>query len=106
MIHRPDWQALLFVPVGAERHLASAIRHRPDAVVLDLEDAVAPSAKAAARIVLRMNQAQLAAAGIDCVLRVNGTIRAMVEDLSAAVRCMASWFRSAKMRMPCGTRRI
>lgn len=57
---------------------------RPDAVILDLEDAVAPDAKAAARIVLRANQTQLAEAGIDCVLRVNGAIRAMVEDLSAA----------------------
>lgn len=84
MIQIPNWQALLFVPVGAERHLASAIRHRPDAVVLDLEDAVAPSAKAAARTLLRANQALLAQAGIDCVLRVNGAIRAMVEDLSAA----------------------
>ena len=84
MIQRPDWQALLFVPVGAERHLASAIRHRPDAVVLDLEDAVAPSAKVAARTVLRANQTQLAEAGIECVLRVNGALRAMVDDLNAA----------------------
>ncbi len=84
MIQRPDWQALLFVPVGAERHLASAIRHRPDAVVLDLEDAVAPAAKAAARTVLRADQALLAEAGIDCILRVNGAIRAMVDDLNAA----------------------
>ena len=83
-MNRPDWQALLFVPVGADRHLASAIRHRPDAVVLDLEDAVAPLAKDAARGVLRANQAALAAAGIDCVLRVNGPIRAMVDDLDAA----------------------
>lgn len=81
---RPDWQALLFVPVGADRHLASAIRHRPDAVVLDLEDAVAPADKDAARSVLRTQQQQLAAAGIDCVLRVNGAIRSMVDDLSAA----------------------
>ena len=79
-----DWQALLFVPVGASKHLASAIRHRPDAVILDLEDAVAPDAKAAARGALRAAQSQLAAAGIDCVLRVNGGVRAMVEDLSAA----------------------
>ena len=84
MIPRPDWQALLFVPVGAERHLASAIRHRPDAVILDLEDAVAPNAKVAARFVLRANLTQLAEAGIDCVLRVNGAIGSMVEDLSAA----------------------
>ena len=84
MIQRPDWQALLFVPVGAERHLASAIRHRPDAVILDLEDAVAPNAKVAARFVLRADQTQLAEAGIDCVLRVNRAIGSMVEDLSAA----------------------
>lgn len=60
MIHRPDWQALLFVSVGAERHLAGAIRHRSCAVVLDPEYAVALSARAVARVVLRMNQAQLA----------------------------------------------
>lgn len=79
-----DWQALLFVPVGAEKHLASAIRHRPDAVILDLEDAVAPEAKAAARAALPEAQAKLAAAGIPCALRVNGPLRAMVDDLSAA----------------------
>lgn len=79
-----DWQALLFVPVGADRHLASAIRRRPDAVILDLEDAVAPEAKAAARAALRGAQAQLAEAQIPCVLRVNGAVRAMVDDLTAA----------------------
>lgn len=84
MIAPFDWQALLFVPVGADKHLASAIRLRPDAVILDLEDAIAPEAKVAARGVLRAAQKQLAAAGIDCALRVNGPIRAMVEDISAA----------------------
>ena len=84
MIRQPDWQALLFVPVCADRHLASAIRHRPDAVILDLEDAVAPEAKASVRLSLRAAQSQLAEAGIDCVLRVNRAIRAMVEDLNAA----------------------
>ncbi len=84
MIQPLDWQALLFVPVGAEKHLASAIRLRPDAVILDLEDAVAPDAKASARVALRGMQAQLADAGIDCALRVNGALRAMVDDLTAA----------------------
>ena len=32
----PDWQSLLFVPAGVEKHLASAIRLRPDAIILDL----------------------------------------------------------------------
>lgn len=84
MIHPLDWQALLFVPAGAEKHLASAIRLRPDAVILDLEDAVAADAKASARVALRGMQAQLAKAGIDCALRVNGPLRAMVDDLNAA----------------------
>ena len=64
MTDRPDWQARLFVPVGADRHLASAIRHRPDAVVLDLEHAAAPAAKAAARSVLRAQQQQLSCASM------------------------------------------
>jgi citrate lyase subunit beta/citryl-CoA lyase len=80
----PTWQAQLFVPVGAERHLASAIRHRPDAVILDLEDAVAADRKEEARARLRMAQAQLAAAGLDCLLRVNKPVRQMVRDLEAA----------------------
>lgn len=79
-----DWQALLFVPVGAERHLASAIRNRPDAIILDLEDAVAPQSKAAARDVLKAAQAMIHAAGIACVLRVNAGVAAMVADLAAA----------------------
>ena len=84
MIGVPDWQALLFVPVGAERHLASAIRHRPDAIILDLEDAIAPAAKPEARAKLREAQRLIHDAGIDCVIRLNGPLRLMVEDIAAA----------------------
>jgi citrate lyase subunit beta/citryl-CoA lyase len=78
-----DWQALLFVPVGADRHLASAIRHRPDAIILDLEDAIAPREKASARARLVDCQAQVTEAGIDCVVRVNAPLAMMIEDLRA-----------------------
>ena len=84
MIDVPSWQALLFVPVGAERHLASAIRHRPDAVILDLEDAIATDAKSAARDKLAEDQSALAAAGIPCVLRVNAPLAQMAQDIAAA----------------------
>ncbi len=84
MIEVPSWQALIFVPVGAERHLASAIRHRPDAVILDLEDAIAPEAKSAARVRLAADQAALAEAGVPCVLRVNAPLAQMVQDIAAA----------------------
>lgn len=80
----PSWQALLFVPVGAGRHLASAIRQRPDAVILDLEDAIPPDGKAAARDQLAADQAALAEAGIPCVLRVNAPLAQMVRDIAAA----------------------
>jgi citrate lyase subunit beta/citryl-CoA lyase len=80
----PDWRTLLFVPVGAERHLASAIRHRPDAIILDLEDAVAPARKAEARSQLPTMQRQVRDAGIACVLRVNRPVRQMVRDLESA----------------------
>lgn len=84
MIGVPSWQALLFVPVGAGRHLASAIRHRPDAVILDLEDAIAPDAKSAARDRLAEDQSMLAAEGIPCVLRVNAPLAQMACDIAAA----------------------
>ncbi len=80
----PPWQALLFVPVGAERHLASAIRQRPDAVILDLEDAIAPDQKAAARERLAKDQAALSRAGLPCILRVNAPLSEMVQDIAAA----------------------
>jgi citrate lyase subunit beta/citryl-CoA lyase len=79
-----NWQTLLFVPVGADRHLESALRHRPDAIVLDLEDAVAADAKPTARGKLAAAQAAVVDAGIGCVVRVNSPLRAMVEDLAAA----------------------
>jgi citrate lyase beta subunit len=46
-------RSLLFAPADDERKLAKALTGAADAVVADLEDAVAPEAKAAARDVVR-----------------------------------------------------
>jgi citrate lyase beta subunit len=46
-------RSLLFAPADDERKLAKALASDVDAVVADLEDAVAPEAKAAARAVVR-----------------------------------------------------
>ena len=40
----------LYLPGGEPRHFVNARLHAPDAVILDLEDAVAPSEKDAARL--------------------------------------------------------
>ena len=82
-----DWQSLLFVSAGVEKYLASAIRFRPDAIILDLEDAVAPAAKETARAAVRHAQTQIKSARIGCVVRVNAGLRAMLTDISAMPAC-------------------
>lgn len=77
------WVALLFVPANAERFVDSALKHRPDAVILDLEDGVAPDAKAAARASIGDSQRRLKAAGIGVVARISGVLPDMVHDLAA-----------------------
>ena len=61
---------MLFVPADRPDMAAKAPRSGPDVVVLDLEDAVPPDAKAAARDAAREAAAQLAAVVSVCV-RVN-----------------------------------
>lgn len=47
------YRSLLFVPGDSEKKIAKSQEVQPDVVILDLEDAVAPSQKAAARDVVR-----------------------------------------------------
>jgi citrate lyase subunit beta/citryl-CoA lyase len=65
-------RSLLFAPGGDERKLAGALASEADAVVADLEDAVAPAAKPAAREVV----ARLAPR----IVRVNGAGTGWFED--------------------------
>src|SRR6185436_20818141 len=43
----------LYLPGDEPRHFVNARLHAPDAVILDLEDAVAPAEKDAARLLVR-----------------------------------------------------
>jgi citrate lyase subunit beta / citryl-CoA lyase len=78
------WTSLLFVPAHSIKHVQSAIRFRPDAVILDLEDGVAPNDKPTARARLQQAQRLFAEAGIPCVLRVNSDSENMGRDIAAA----------------------
>jgi citrate lyase subunit beta / citryl-CoA lyase len=80
------WTSLLFVPAHSTKHVQSAIKLRPDAVILDLEDGVAPEDKEAARNGLRQMQQLLADAGIPRILRVNADADNMARDFAAADR--------------------
>jgi citrate lyase subunit beta / citryl-CoA lyase len=77
-----DWQTLLFVPAHQEKYLLSAIKHKPDAVILDLEDSVSPDEKGQARAVLAKHQGILAKHKIDCVVRINSDAAAARQDFS------------------------
>ena len=61
----PAWRSLLFVPVTAEKFVRTGADRGADGIILDLEDAVAPSEKARARRLRRAGarQSSLAAAG-------------------------------------------
>lgn len=86
------WRSLLFVPGNRPELAAKAPRQGPDAVVLDLEDAVPPAAKASARSTVRDAAAGLAGVVPVCV-RVNppGTewfaedVAGLPDDLLAVV---------------------
>jgi citrate lyase subunit beta/citryl-CoA lyase len=86
------WRSVLFVPGNRPDLAAKAPRCGPDLVVLDLEDAVPPAAKADARAVVRQAARDLLGV-VPVAVRVNppGTpwfaddVAALPEDLTAVV---------------------
>jgi citrate lyase subunit beta / citryl-CoA lyase len=81
----PRWRSLLYVPVTSERFVAKAHERGADAVILELEDAVAPSEKDRARMLVREAAARVADRGVDVLVRINRPWRLAVRDVEAAV---------------------
>jgi citrate lyase subunit beta/citryl-CoA lyase len=81
----PAWRSLLYVPANVERFVARAHAAGADAVILDLEDAVAPDQKAAARRSVGPAAAQLVRYGIDVMVRINRPLTLAVDDLAGVV---------------------
>jgi citrate lyase subunit beta/citryl-CoA lyase len=81
----PSWRSLLFVPVTAERFVRTGADRGADGIILDLEDAVAPSEKERARTLIADAIPQVARNGGDVLVRVNRPWRLLVRDLEAAV---------------------
>lgn len=78
-------QTLLFAPADSERKIGKALASSADVVILDLEDSVAPSAKAAARILAATQLAGLSEQK-RLVVRVNPRETPWyIHDLSAVV---------------------
>jgi citrate lyase subunit beta / citryl-CoA lyase len=79
-------RSYLYVPGDQARKLQHALASGPDAIVADLEDAVAPSAKAdARRVVADWLATQLDSDQPELWVRVNASAGLLADDLRAAV---------------------
>ncbi|MEO7132949.1 MAG: CoA ester lyase [Vicinamibacterales bacterium] len=93
--------SLLFVPADTDRFLAKAGQRGADALILDLEDAVAPPAKAAARANLAAFVPRLQAeAGVPIYVRVNNEPDLLAADLEAAIGADADGLLFPKVETP------
>ncbi len=81
----PIWRSMLFVPVTVSRFVETAADRGADAIILDLEDSIAPSAKERARTLLPDTIPRVARRGGDVLVRLNRPWRLLVRDLEAAV---------------------
>lgn len=81
----PVWRSMLFVPAINQRFVAGAAGRGADAIILDLEDSIAPSQKQAAREALAGAIPIVAKGGADVLVRLNRPWRMLVRDLEAAV---------------------
>lgn len=89
-------RSLLYVPASEPRFIEKAHTRGADAVILDLEDAVAPSRKAAAREALAESVAQAGKAGAVVYVRINAEPELRFLDAEAACRAGATGLMVAK----------
>ncbi len=81
----PVWRSMLFVPVTQRRFVEGAARRGADAIILDLEDSIAPSEKERARTLVPEAAQIVSAGGADVVVRLNRPLRMTVRDLEAVI---------------------
>ncbi|MBB5689709.1 CoA ester lyase [Roseomonas alkaliterrae] len=96
----PAWRSLLYVPASAEKFVARAHERGADAIILDLEDGVAPASKPAARAGLAAAVASVRRNGADVLVRINRPLRVAVEDIAAAVTAGADALVCTKVMGP------
>ena len=91
-------RSLLYVPVSSERFLAKAHERGADAIILDLEDAVAPAQKDAARERLGGAVAMTRRGGAIIFVRINAEAHRIRLDAEAACRAGADGLLVPKAR--------
>ena len=91
-------RSLLYVPVSSERFLAKAHERGADAIILDLEDAVAPARKDAARARLDEAVPMVGRGGARVFVRINSEPERIRLDAEAACRAGAAGLFVTKSR--------
>jgi citrate lyase subunit beta / citryl-CoA lyase len=91
-------RSLLYVPASSERFLAKAHERGADAIILDLEDAVAPAQKDAARARLAEAIAMARRGGATIFVRINADPGRIRLDAEAACRAGADGLLVPKSR--------
>src|ERR1700727_3861664 len=81
----PVWRSLMFVPVNVDKFVKTGADRGADGIILDLEDAVAPSQKDHARTLIADAIPHVSRKGADVLVRINRPWRLLVRDLEAAV---------------------
>lgn len=84
------FRSLLYVPANSGRFIAKAYERGADAIILDLEDAVPPGEKAAARAGLAEAVAAVGRSGAKVFVRINAETELLKLDAEAA--CLAGAF--------------
>jgi len=103
---RPVWRSLLYVPTHVEKFVASAHMRGADAIILDLEDAVPPAEKAAARDLVAQASARVGQGGADVLVRINGAAELADADIDAAVGQAVSALYLPKVESAADVRRV
>jgi citrate lyase subunit beta / citryl-CoA lyase len=93
-------RSLLYVPASSDRFIAKAHERGADAIILDLEDAVAPSKKDRARARLPAAVASVGQGGAAVFVRINDEPELMQRDAEAAARAGAFGLFVPKVREP------
>jgi len=79
------WRSMLFVPVNVRKYVDKAHERGADAIILDLEDSIAPNDKAAARDMVEAAAPIVSQSGSDVIVRINRPIELAVRDIEAVV---------------------
>jgi len=91
-------RSLLYVPASSAKFIAKAHERGADAVILDLEDAVAPSGKDAARDGLSASVPAVGRAGAAVYVRINAEAERRFADAEAACRAGARGLSVPKVK--------